>query len=59
MVLKSSIYSLGEKSEELMVQHKEAISSLKVDSPDLIEDIGLNKKLLEETNQQRTKLINK
>jgi hypothetical protein len=57
MVLKSSIYSLGEKSEEKLIEHKEAISSLKSDHPDLIEDIGLNKKLLDQTKNEDTKFI--
>ena len=50
MVLKTSIYSLGEKSEDLLIKNKEAISILKTDSPDLIDDIGLDRKLLDAQN---------
>jgi len=47
MVLKSSLYSLSEKSENIMIKHKEAISMAKLDSPDIIDDIGIKDKLLE------------
>jgi hypothetical protein len=47
MVLKSSNYTLGEKSLGVLIENKEAISSIKYESPDLIDNIGLNEKLLE------------
>lgn len=53
MVLKSSIYALDEKSEERLIQHKEAVSSLKSDSPDVIEGIGLNSNLLESESNKK------
>jgi hypothetical protein len=48
MVLKSSLYSLSEKSENILIKHKEAISMAKLDSPDIIDDIGIKDKLLED-----------
>jgi len=58
MVLKTSMYTLGEKSENLLIQNKEAVSSLKTDSPDLIDDIGLNTKMLDnKSNKDTSKLI--
>jgi hypothetical protein len=46
MVLKSSIYSLSEKDEYRLVQNKEAVSMNKIDSPDVIDQVGLDENLL-------------
>jgi hypothetical protein len=46
--LKSSLYSLSEKSENVLIKNKEAISMAKIDSPDIIDDVGIKSKLLED-----------
>ena len=46
MVLKTSIYSISEKDEHRLIENKEAISMLKTDSPDVIENVGLDVNLL-------------
>lgn len=57
MVLKSSQYKLDEKSEFKSLQHKEAISMLKIDSPEIIDDVGLKHKLLKGEHKEEEKLI--
>ncbi len=46
--MKSSLYSLSEKSENVLIKNKEAISMAKIDSPDIIDDVGIKSKLLED-----------
>jgi hypothetical protein len=50
MVLKTSIYSLSEKDEYRLIENKEAVSMIKSDSPDIIDNIGLNENLLTGNN---------
>lgn len=57
IVLRSSTYKLDEKSEEILIQNREAVSSLNIDSPNVIQDVGLNKNLLERKNNYDSKLI--
>jgi hypothetical protein len=59
IVLKSSLYSISEKSENILIQNKEAISMAKLDSPDVIDDVGINNNLLEDkrTNEEDVKLV--
>lgn len=47
IVTKTSTYSISEKDESKLIENKEAISMLHIDSPDVIENIGLNQRLLE------------
>ncbi len=54
MVLKTSIYSLSERDEQRLVQNKEAVSMLKSDSPDVIENVGVNETLLKEGDKNKS-----
>jgi hypothetical protein len=57
MVLKSSIYKLEEKSEYKLIQNKEAINNSRDDFPDVIENIGLNKNILNYDKKDEQKLL--
>jgi hypothetical protein len=46
MVLKSSTYSLSEKDEYRLIHNKEAVSMNKIDSPDIIDQVGMEENLL-------------
>ncbi len=58
MVLRSSNYKLSGDSEELLIKNKEAISSIKTDSPDIIENIGLNENLLNDRRENKKEISN-
>ena len=57
MVLKTSIYKLDEKSEYAMIQNKEAVNNFKNEFPEIMEDVGLNRNLLENEKKIEQKLI--
>jgi hypothetical protein len=57
MVLKSSIYKLDEKSEYKLIQNKEAINNSREDFPDVVENIGLNKNMLNYDKKDEQKLL--
>ena len=57
MVLKTSIYKLDEKSEYKLIQNKEAINNSRNDFPDVIENIGLNKNLLDTDKKYDQKML--
>lgn len=57
MVLKSSIYKLDEKSEYKLIQNREAINNAREDFPDVIENIGLNKNMLDYDKKDEKKLL--
>jgi len=57
MVLKSSIYKLEEKSEYKLIQNKEAINNSRDDFPDVIENIGLSKNILNYDKKDGQKLL--
>jgi hypothetical protein len=60
MILKSSEYQLTEQSQERMIKDREAISSLTLDSPNIIDHVGLDKNLLERPeSQEKLQLDNK
>ena len=57
MLLKTSIYSLDSESEQILIKNKEAVNNLQLDSPDIIEDVGLRNLLgrNEENDQKKIK----
>lgn len=57
MILKTNIYSLDAKSETVMIQNKEAVNNLLLDSPEVIEDVGVKKLLTGDKNDDQKKLL--
>ena len=57
MTLRSSIYKLDEKSEYKLIQNKEAINNTRDEFPDVIENRGLNKNMLDYDKKDEKKLL--
>jgi hypothetical protein len=56
MILKTNIYKLDSKSEHVLLENKEAVSNILLDSPDIIEDVGV-KQLLTGNKDEHKKLL--
>jgi hypothetical protein len=57
MILNSSTYSISEKFEPQLLQHKEAVNNKTIEFPDIVEDIGL-KGLLGDSGAKEYKKLN-
>lgn len=53
MILKTSHYRLDEKSEYKLIENREAINNMRNDFPEIKENIGLNKNLLEKEEDEK------
>jgi hypothetical protein len=57
MILKTSIYKLDEKSEFKLIENREAVNNLRNDFPEIRENIGLSKNLLQKDEKEERKLL--
>jgi hypothetical protein len=57
MVLSSSIYSISEKSESMLLKNKEAVSYKMLEFPDIVEDIGLKGLLANGNDKEEPKKL--
>lgn len=57
MVLKTSLYKLDDKSEYKLIENKEAVNNLRADFPDVIDNVGLNKNMLDTDKKIEQKLL--
>jgi hypothetical protein len=57
MILKTNLYKLDSKSENVLIENKEAVNNLLIDSPDIIEDVGVKKLLTSDKEEQQKKLL--
>jgi hypothetical protein len=55
MILKTSVYKLDEKSEFKLIENREAVNNLRNDFPEIRENIGLNKNLLQKEEKKLLK----
>jgi len=57
MVLKTSFYQLKEESEYHLIKHKEASKNLRLDHPDIIDNVGVDKQIGTDKKDEEVKLI--
>ena len=53
MILKSSSYKLDEKSEYKLIENREAINNMRNDFPEIRENIGMDKNLLQKDDDKK------
>jgi hypothetical protein len=53
MILKTNIYKLDSKSEHVLIQNKEAVNNLLLDSPEIIDNVGVKKLLTGDKDEQK------
>ncbi len=57
MILKTNLYSLDPKSEPVLIQNKEAVNNLLLDSPEIIDDVGVKKLLTGDNTEEQKKIL--
>ncbi len=56
MILKTNIYSLDSNSESVLIKNKEAVNNILLDTPDIIENVGLKNLLNSDKKEEQKKI---
>ena len=57
MILKTSSYRLDEKSEYKLIENREAINNMKNDFPEIKQNIGMDRNLLQKKDKDEDKKL--